>query len=131
MNMLDANGSAACAECGRGARDERDRLKAENAKLREDMEDIDGYDQMLRDRLRQETELRAKAESDNGRLRGLVRDMYDYYIAGTLSACDVCDSLLDCENHPAMSCKYDEYDVVVSAADDQFADRMRELGIEV
>ena len=35
MSILDANGSVACAECGRKARDERDRLQAENEKLRE------------------------------------------------------------------------------------------------
>lgn len=35
MSILDASGSVACAECGRKARDERDRLEAENAKLRE------------------------------------------------------------------------------------------------
>lgn len=35
MSILDANGAIACAECGRQARAVRDRLKAENAKLRE------------------------------------------------------------------------------------------------
>jgi hypothetical protein len=35
MSVLDANGAIACAECGRQARAVRDRLKAENAKLRE------------------------------------------------------------------------------------------------
>lgn len=35
MSILDANGSIACAECGKRARDERDRLQAENDKLRE------------------------------------------------------------------------------------------------
>lgn len=44
-------------------------LEAENAKLREDLEDQEGYDQMLRDRLRQQTELRVKAEAENTKLR--------------------------------------------------------------
>ena len=35
MSILEANGSIACAECGRRARAEYDQLKAENAKLRE------------------------------------------------------------------------------------------------
>ena len=35
MSILEANGSIACAECGRKARAEYDQLQAENAKLRE------------------------------------------------------------------------------------------------
>ena len=35
MSILNANGSIACAKCGEDARAERDRLVAENAKLRE------------------------------------------------------------------------------------------------
>lgn len=35
LSILDANGAIACAECGRQARAVRDRLKAENDKLRE------------------------------------------------------------------------------------------------
>lgn len=35
MSILEANGAVACAECGKQARAVRDRLKAENAKLRE------------------------------------------------------------------------------------------------
>lgn len=45
------------------------RAEAENAKLREDMDDQEGYDQMLRDRLRQQTELHVKSESENSKLR--------------------------------------------------------------
>lgn len=51
------------------------KLQAENAKLREDMEDLEGYDQMLRDRLRQQTELCVKAESENAKLRALLQDV--------------------------------------------------------
>lgn len=58
-------------------RDIVDEMEAENAKLREDMEDLEGYDQMLRDRLRQETELRVKAEAENAKLRELVLVMWD------------------------------------------------------
>ena len=50
-------------------------LETENAKLREDMEDLEGYDQMLRDRLRQQTELCVKAESENAKLRALLQDV--------------------------------------------------------
>lgn len=35
MNIMDANGAIACAECAKNARNERDQLQAENAKLRE------------------------------------------------------------------------------------------------
>lgn len=41
----------------------------ENAKLREDMEDMEGYDQMLRDERRQESELYVKAKVENEQLR--------------------------------------------------------------
>lgn len=40
LSILDANGAIACAECGRQARAVRDRLKAENDKLRELVEDM-------------------------------------------------------------------------------------------
>ena len=57
-------------------REERNALRAENAKLREDLEDQEGYDQMLRDRLRQQTELHVKAEAENAKLRKLCVDLY-------------------------------------------------------
>jgi len=70
--------SAFCevAKAVRGMQRENDQLKAENAKLREDLEDQEGYDQMLRDRLRQQTELRVKAEAENVKLRELVAEMW-------------------------------------------------------
>ena len=49
-------------------------LLDENAKLREDMEDLEGYDQMLRDRLRQETELRVKVNAENAQLRDQLEE---------------------------------------------------------
>lgn len=55
-------------------------LRAENAKLREDIEDQEGYDQMLRDRLRQQTELCVKAEAENARLHKLVQRMWPAFI---------------------------------------------------
>ena len=51
-------------------------LRAENAKLREDLEDQEGYDQMLRDRLRQQTELCVETEAKNEKLRELAAEMY-------------------------------------------------------
>ena len=55
-----------------------EKLESENAKLREDLEDQEGYDQILRDRLRQQTELCVKAEAENAKLRELVRHLYEY-----------------------------------------------------
>lgn len=43
--------------------------EAENAKLREELDDQAGYGQMLRDILCQQTELCIKAEADNAKLR--------------------------------------------------------------
>ena len=40
MNIIDANGAIACAECAKNARNERDQLQAENAKLRELVRDV-------------------------------------------------------------------------------------------
>ena len=47
---------------------ENEQIKSENTKLRNELEDQEGYDQMLRDRLRQQTELCVKAEDENKRL---------------------------------------------------------------
>lgn len=54
--------------------------ESEVAKLREDLEDQEGYDQMLRDRLRQQTELCVKAEAENARLHKLVQRMWPAFI---------------------------------------------------
>lgn len=43
MNILDANGTRACAECGKEARAVCDKLKAENEKLREENEILRGH----------------------------------------------------------------------------------------
>lgn len=45
MSILDANGVIACAECGRQARAVRDRLQAENERLRELCADL--YAEMI------------------------------------------------------------------------------------
>lgn len=66
MSTLD-NG-VFCFACENAALKECNRLVAENAKLRGDLEDQEGYDQMLRDRLRQQTELCVKAEAENAKL---------------------------------------------------------------
>lgn len=57
----------------KAANERMDLLGADNARLREDMEDLEGYDQMLRDRLRQVTELKVKTDSENANLRELLR----------------------------------------------------------
>lgn len=92
-----------------------DYLFCENKKLREDLEDQEGYDQMLRDRLRQQTELCVKAEAENAKLRELVRGLYKAFMhSNCYRWCgfkEPCNHILDCK------C--------------QWYDRMRELGVEV
>ena len=56
-------------ECVRNRDEINEQLEDENAKLREDMEDMEGYDQMLRDERRQERELYVKAKAENDKLR--------------------------------------------------------------
>ena len=86
-----------------------------NARLREDLEDQEGYDQMLRDRLRQQTELCVKAEADNAKLRELVTDMY--------RCSDPCN---DCQHYSGSNTGY-----YCGLGIGWKARRMRELGIEV
>lgn len=57
------------------------------AELREEVEGQQGYDQMLRDRLRQQTELYVKAKGENERLRELVRGLHMAYV-GALNECE-------------------------------------------
>ena len=90
-------------------------LEVENARLREDLEDQEGYDQMLRDRLRQQTELCVKAEADNAKLRELVTDMY--------RCSDPCN---DCQHYSGSNTGY-----YCGLGIGWKARRMRELGIEV
>ena len=71
---------------------------------------------------------RERLLEENGKLRDLVHDMYAYYASGTLDSCELCDWTLDCENHPALSCKHG---CTTDFVEDVFMDRMRELGIEV
>lgn len=63
-----------------------DQLKAENAKLRNDLEDQEAYDQMLRDERRQERELYVKAKKENAKLRELVDDMWFWGYQGYMSS---------------------------------------------
>ena len=81
-------------------------IMAENAKLREDLEDQEAYDQMLRDRLRQQTELRVKAEAENAKLRELCVKALEWlrWVGGITCPPEV---------------------------PDEFADELRELGVEV
>lgn len=72
----------------------------ENEKLRKDMEDLEGYDQMLRDRLRQETELQVKSKAENEKLRELAHDLYKYFVD-----CECCHEC--CDNYPEQElCPY-------------------------
>lgn len=90
-------------------------LKSENAKLREDLEDQEGYDQMLRDRLRQQTELCVKAEAENAKLRKLLLDVWNDAIQF--------DDFWDYVNDDGEIYSEDELP--------HYQDRMRDLGVEV
>jgi hypothetical protein len=74
---------------------------------------------------------RDKREAQNAKLRELVQCMYAYYVSGTLSDCELCDQMLDCENHPALSCKHGDYYARIEFANGVFEDRIRDIGIEV
>lgn len=65
MSILDANGTKACAECGKEARAICDKLKAENERLREENE-------MLRNRVA--VKYRAMLDSPNPILRLMAED---------------------------------------------------------
>ena len=98
------------------------RLVRENAKLREDLEDQEGYDQILRDRLRQQTELCVKAEAENAKLRELVADMWPFV-----------EGAMDDEYCPAPECPFTEpcTENQVCMASSGFHYLMCELGVEL
>lgn len=83
------------------------------AELREEVEDQQGYDQMLRDRLRQQTELYVKAKGENERLRELVL-AFDWCTENFDAPCK-------CER-----CPLPQSDSLVPECEV----RMREMGIE-
>lgn len=113
MSILDANGSVACADCGRKARDERDQLQAENAKLREIIADLE---KLLPKSERMYINETANAiAEDNAKLRKLVRDMWK-------DACQF-DGFWDYVNDDGEIYSEDELP--------HYQKRMRELGIEV
>lgn len=70
MNIMDANGAIACAECAKNARNERDQLQAENAKLRKQLRDTEYEDELygLRCAI-------GALQAENAKLRELVRRM--------------------------------------------------------
>lgn len=97
-------------------------LKAENEKLREDLEDQEGYDQMLRDRLRQQTELHVKAETENAKLRELCADMWRL-----IEDLDATPYVTERQgNNPAVTWLDEDWSVHESCKK-----RIRELGVEV
>lgn len=49
----------------------------ETKRLREEMKDLEAYDQSLRDTLRQENELRIKTKDENKRLREFAQELYE------------------------------------------------------
>lgn len=64
MSILDANGAIACAECGRQARAVRDRLKAENDKLREERDMYSDLVEMM-----DHPDINAQLKTENAKLR--------------------------------------------------------------
>lgn len=74
-----------------------DALLAENASLKEEMRDLEAYDQILRDNLRQDNELRLKAQAENASLKRLLQSFLsehaDYLAEGNYFIGD-----LDLEN---------------------------------
>lgn len=124
---------------------ENEQIKSENTKLRNELEDQEGYDQMLRDRLRQQTELCVKAEDENKRLcnererlfrsnvekngeilrlleenaklHKLMNTMRKTLDSAESDVCSHCDFFGNCADNDWHECEFDK--------------RMRELGIEV
>ena len=90
-------------------------LLTENARLKEDMRDLEAYDQILRDRLNQDHDLRRLAENENAELRKLVRGL-DYCLSRR--------KFVSCERCPL-------YDVTDVNIEPKCVRMMRELGIEV
>ena len=82
-------------------RRERDRARAENARLRGDMEDLEAYDRALRDRLEHLTERSVEAGTERQRLRELARHLYECSRHTICSACphagDACNFEHDME----------------------------------
>lgn len=68
----------------------------------------------------------------NAKLRDLVSVVYGYYASGTISPCDICDSI-GCQyvGEAESGCRYHDRFDRAEAADDEIHRRMRELGIEV
>lgn len=72
-----------------------------------------------------------RLSDENERLRELMCDVSEFFISGTIGACQLCDHLIDCANHPATSCWYGDKDSAYVAISNELYKRMRELGIEV
>lgn len=67
-------------------------LLAENAKLREVMEDLEECDQIHRTMLRQVTELKAKAKAENAKLRDLATGLYRCWLGEGCDGCPMQDN---------------------------------------
>lgn len=76
MSILNANGSIACAKCGEDARAERDRLQAENAKLRDELDKWERLTANIEIPSYPITEFRPKdLERENDKLRKLAKKL--------------------------------------------------------
>lgn len=109
MSILELTGAESCKECGERAQAERDRLQAENAKLRGQLEGIVGRSFRTADKM-------ACLEAENAKLRQLVRDY------------DRCTMHADCSR-----CEYDGKLSTHCPLSPCFSDidELRELGVEV
>ena len=120
-----------------------ERLEAENAKLRDELDfclkhapNCDGCEAMLDcdECLRADSSQkeRKRLDYENVKLRELVRDMYGYAVNREMELCNAC---VEADGDYAGCNACDEYDGACGIAKKRFeelyADHMRELGVEV
>lgn len=108
MNIMDANGAIACAECAKNARNERDQLQAENEQLRKELAVTNPLFETLND-------ANDRLIYENMKLRELVRDMCKAFMHG------------NCYRW----CEFKEPCNYISDGRCQWYERAHELGVEV
>lgn len=79
----------------------------------------------------QEREIK-KLKAENDKLRELMCVVYGYYASGTISPCDICDSI-GCQyvGEAESGCRYHDCFDRAEAAEDEIRRQMRDIGIEV
>lgn len=98
-------------------------LEDENAKLREDIRDLEVCYQLLSDRLGRDFSLAVQTDVANEKLQKLVQDMWPFAKAGWTHTCPnrECYLFEECVADSVHECPIEEH----------MAARMRKLGIEV